>query len=60
MREMHLISNRPGSHAYKKATAEGADIPNVLDRMWGLWIAYYKLIERHNAITRAQLSRTIL
>jgi len=32
MREMNLISKQPGSHAYKKATVERPDIPNVLDR----------------------------
>lgn len=31
-REMNLISKQPGSHAYKKATVERPDIPNVLDR----------------------------
>ena len=30
MREMNLISKQPGSHAYKKATVERPDIPNVL------------------------------
>lgn len=32
MREMNLISKQPGSHAYKKATVEQPNIPNVLDR----------------------------
>ncbi len=32
MREMNFISKQPGSHAYKKATVERPDIPNVLDR----------------------------
>ncbi|GLO45212.1 hypothetical protein PPUN109347_17750 [Pseudomonas putida] len=32
MREMKLISKQPGSHAYKKATVERPDIPNVLER----------------------------
>ena len=32
MTEMNLISRQPGSHAYKKATVERPDIPNVLDR----------------------------
>ncbi|MBV6290184.1 IS3 family transposase [Pseudomonas aegrilactucae] len=32
MNEMKLISKQPGSHAYKKATVERPDIPNVLDR----------------------------
>ena len=32
MREMNLISKQPGSHAYKKATVERPDIPNVFDR----------------------------
>ena len=31
MREMNLISKQPSSHAYKKATVELTDIPNVLD-----------------------------
>jgi putative transposase len=33
MSEMKLISKQPGSHAYKKATVERPDIPNVLDRV---------------------------
>lgn len=32
MSEMKLISKQPGSHAYKKATVERPDIPNVLGR----------------------------
>ncbi len=32
MREMKVISKQPGSHAYKKATVERPDIPNVLER----------------------------
>lgn len=32
MREMKLISKQPGSYAYKKATVERPDIPNVLER----------------------------
>lgn len=32
MREMKRISKQPGSHAYKKATVERPDIPNVLER----------------------------
>ena len=32
MREMNLISKQPGSHDYKKATVEQANIPNVLAR----------------------------
>ncbi len=32
MCETNLISKQPGSHAYKKATVERPDIPNVLDR----------------------------
>ena len=32
MREMNWISKQPGSHAYKKATVERPDIPNVLNR----------------------------
>jgi putative transposase len=37
MSEMNLVSKQPGSHAYKKATVERPDIPNVLDR--GLTVA---------------------
>ncbi len=32
MSEMKLVSKQPGSHAYKKATVERPDIPNVLGR----------------------------
>lgn len=32
MSDMKLISKQPGSHAYKKATVERPDIPNILDR----------------------------
>ena len=31
MREMNLISKQPDSHAYKKATVERPNIPNLLD-----------------------------
>lgn len=34
MKEQGLISKQPGSHAYKKATVERPDIPNVLDRQF--------------------------
>lgn len=34
MREQGLISKQPGSHAYKKATVERPDIPNLLDRQF--------------------------
>ncbi|MBK5008536.1 DDE-type integrase/transposase/recombinase [Pseudomonas sp. S60] len=30
MRELALVSKQPGSHAYKKATVERPDIPNIL------------------------------
>lgn len=36
MTEMHLISKQPGSHAYKKATVERPDIPNVLERAFNV------------------------
>jgi putative transposase len=36
MREMDLISKQPNSHAYKKATVERSDIPNVLDREFNI------------------------
>ena len=36
MREMNLISEQPGSHAYKKATVERPDIPNVLEREFSM------------------------
>ena len=32
MQELGLVSKQPGSHAYKKVTAERPDIPNVLNR----------------------------
>lgn len=32
MRELELVSKQPGSHAYKKATIERPDIPNILNR----------------------------
>lgn len=32
MRELELVSKQPGSHAYKKATVERPDIPNILNR----------------------------
>ena len=32
MRELALVSKQPGSHAYKKATVERSDIPNILNR----------------------------
>ncbi len=32
MRELGLVSKQPGSHAYKKATVERHDIPNILSR----------------------------
>ncbi|WP_409280886.1 IS3 family transposase [Pseudomonas defluvii] len=32
MRELDLVSKQPGSHAYKRATAERLDIPNILNR----------------------------
>lgn len=32
MQELGLISKQPGSHAYKKATVERPDIPNILNR----------------------------
>lgn len=32
MRELALVSKQPGSHAYKKATVERPDIPNILSR----------------------------
>lgn len=34
MKEQGLISKPPGSHAYKRATVERLDIPNVLDRQF--------------------------
>ncbi len=32
MRELALVSKQPGSHAYKRATVERPDIPNILNR----------------------------
>ena len=32
MRELELVSKQPGSHAYKQATVERPDIPNILNR----------------------------
>ncbi|MOA04818.1 Integrase core domain protein [compost metagenome] len=32
MRELGLVSKQPGSHAYKQATVERPDIPNLLNR----------------------------
>jgi len=32
MRELRLVSKQPGSHAYKQATVERPDIPNLLNR----------------------------
>lgn len=32
MRELALVSKQPGSHAYKKATVERPDIPDILNR----------------------------
>ena len=32
MRELELVSKQPGSRAYKKATIERPDIPNILNR----------------------------
>ncbi|BAQ82249.1 transposase [Pseudomonas sp. St29] len=32
MRELALVSKQPGSHAYKHATVERPDIPNILNR----------------------------
>lgn len=36
MKEQGLISKQPGSHAYKKATVERPDIPNLLDRKFAV------------------------
>lgn len=36
MNEMNLVSKQPGSHAYKKATVERSDIPNVLGRAFSV------------------------
>ncbi len=32
MRELALVSKQPGSYAYRKATVERPDIPNILNR----------------------------
>ncbi|KPB24079.1 ISPsy12 [Pseudomonas savastanoi] len=32
MRELELVSEQPGSHAYKPATVERSYIPNILNR----------------------------
>lgn len=32
MRELGLISKKPGSHAYEKATVERPDIQNILNQ----------------------------
>jgi putative transposase len=32
MRELALVSKQPGSHAYKQASVERPDIPNILNR----------------------------
>lgn len=32
MRELALVSKQPGSHAYKQATVERPDTPNILNR----------------------------
>ncbi len=32
MQEMQLVCKQPGPHAYKNATIERPDIPNVLNR----------------------------
>lgn len=32
MRELDLFNKQPGSHAYKLATVERLDIPNILNR----------------------------
>jgi len=36
MRELGLISKQPGSHSYKSATVERLDIPNTLNRAFGV------------------------
>lgn len=36
MREAGLVCKQPGSHNYKQATVERPDIPNVLDRQFGV------------------------
>ena len=37
MGELKLISKKPSSHAYEKATGERPDIPNVLDREFSVY-----------------------
>ena len=32
MRELALVSKKPGSHTYKQTTVERSDIPNILNR----------------------------
>lgn len=44
MCEMNLISKQPGSHAYKKATVERPDIPNVLDREFSVAVPQQGLV----------------
>lgn len=36
MSEMKLVSKQPGSHAYKQATIERPDIPNVLNQTFAV------------------------
>ena len=36
MRDMQLLCKQPGPHAYKKATVERPDIPNVLNRKFNV------------------------
>ncbi len=36
MRELALVSKKPGSHSYKQATVERPDIPNILNREFGV------------------------
>jgi len=36
MAEIGLICKQPGPHAYKQATVERPDIPNILDRQFGV------------------------
>lgn len=36
MRELALVSKQPGAHAYKKATVERPDIPNILNRAFDI------------------------
>jgi len=33
IRELALVSKQPGSYAYKQATVERPDIPNILNRL---------------------------